>query len=271
MTLRARRRKAFDWLADDLRGDRNIEAYAIVVLAVALTVFNIVGSPSPRLSNAVTLACLAYLVYSSVGQRARTQDTTLADVLRDRDSYGTFDQLLDDASELWMYAPSGVNVLRRHAGDLRRWTAAGGRARIVVHDPRAAAVDNVRAQLDANTDFGDDLDAAVTSLDNLAASGGLEYRLLPLNPGFSLVVVNPRQRGGRLIVEFHGFQDESISDRMHVEIRRSDSTHWFAYWAGRFEAIWAAARVPDPAGTGRDGGVKLTRPARRDQPEASAQ
>jgi hypothetical protein len=75
------------------------------------------------------------------------------------------------------------------------------------------------------------------------------------------VVVNPRQRGGRLIVEFHGFQDESISDRMHVEIRRSESTHWFDYWTGRFEAIWAASRDPGVAGTGDGGGVKLARPA----------
>jgi hypothetical protein len=256
------RRKLFRRLADDLREFRNVEAYAISALAVGLTIFTIVGNPSAQLFNTVTLACLAFLVFSTTtGQRAARQAGGLAEVLRDRDSYATFEQLLDGATELWMYAPSGVNVLRRHGGDIKRWLAAGGRARFVVHDPAAGALDTLATQLDEDNDFGNDLTASLDSLDKLAGTGRLEYRLLSLNPGFSLVVVNPRQRGGRLIVEFHGFQDESISDRMHVEVRRSESTHWFDYWAGRFEAIWAAARDPGVAGTGDGGGVKLARPA----------
>ena len=256
-------RRALRRLAEDLREVRNIEAYAISTLAAALTIFTIVGSPSPQLFDAVALACLAFLVFSTTRQQAASQaGGGLAGVLRDRDSYATFEQLLDGATELWMYAPSGVNVLRRHGGDIKRWLAAGGRARFVVHDPGAGAVDTLATQLDEDNDFGKDLTASLDSLDKLAGSGGLDYRLLSLNPGFSLVVVNPRQRGGRLIVEFHGFQDESISDRMHVEIRRSESTHWFDYWARRFEAIWAAARVPEAAGRSDGGGVKLARPAR---------
>jgi hypothetical protein len=260
------RRKLFRRLAEDLREVRNVEAYAISTLAAALTIFTIVGNPSPQLFNAVALACLAFLVFSTTTQRAAGEAGGLAEVLRDRDSYATFEQLLDGATELWMYAPSGVNVLRRHGGDIKRWLAAGGRARFVVHDPAAGAVDTLATQLDEDNDFGNDLTASLDSLDKLAGTGRLEYRVLSLNPGFSLVVVNPRQRGGRLIVEFHGFQDESISDRMHVEIRRSESTHWFDYWTGRFEAIWAASRDPGVAGTGDGGGVKLARPApNRDQ------
>jgi hypothetical protein len=256
-------RRALRRLAEDLREVRNIEAYAISTLAAALTIFTVVGSPSPQLFDAVALACLAFLVFSTTRQQAASQaGGGLAGVLRDRDSYATFEQLLDGATELWMYAPSGVNVLRRHGGDIKRWLAAGGRARFVVHDPGAGAVDTLATQLDEDNDFGKDLTASLDSLDKLAGSGRLDYRLLSLNPGFSLVVVNPRQRGGRLIVEFHGFQDESISDRMHVEIRRSESTHWFDYWARRFEAIWAAARVPEAAGRSDGGGVKLARPAR---------
>lgn len=260
MTPRARR-KLLRRLAEDLREARHLEAYAISTLAAALTIFTIVGSPSAQLFNAVTLACLAFLVFSTTRQRAAGQAGGIAEVLRDRDSYATFEQLLDGATELWLYAPSGVNVLRRHGGDIKRWLAAGGRARFVVHDPAAGAIDTLATQLDEDNDFGNDLTASLDSLDKLAGTGRLQYRLLSLNPGFSLVVVNPRQRGGRLIVEFHGFQDESISDRMHVEVRRSESTHWFDYWAGRFEAIWAAARDPGVAGTGDGAGVKLARPA----------
>jgi hypothetical protein len=58
------------------------------------------------------------------------------------------------------------------------------------------------------------------------------------------VVLDPRRVGGRLLVEFHGFHDDSIGDRMHLEIRRSQSLHWFEYWVGRVEAIWEVAHKP---------------------------
>ena len=264
-TWRAGRRRVLDWLADDERGFRALEAYAIVALAFATIVLTIVTDLPDGLYNAVSLACLAFLVASTVRQRATHQGFTIADVLRDRDSYESFTRLLDGASELWLYAPSGVNVLPQHLPDVRRWAERGGQARIVVHDPDTADVDSVRVQLDDNTDFLQDLERSLTALARHALPGRLDYRLLGVNPGFSIVVVNAGQRSGRVILELHGFRDPKIGDRMHLEIRRAESVHWFEYWAGRFEAMWLAAREP-----GADGRVALTRvPAdRTDDPEA---
>ena len=156
----------------------------------------------------------------------------------------------------------------QHLPDVKRWVKGGGRARIVVHDPEAATAGSVRVQLDTNTDFLQDLERSLTALARHAEPGRLDYRLLPLNPGFSIVVVNPGQRSGRVILELHGFQDPKVGDRMHIEIRRTESVPWFEYWAGRFEAIWDAAREP-----GADGRVALNRvPAdRTDNPEARPQ
>lgn len=266
-TWRARRRRVLDWLADDEHGLPALEAYAIAALAFGAIVFGIVTDLPPGLYQAATLACLGFLVLSTVRQRA-AQGFTIADVLRDRDSYEGFARLLDGASELCLYAPSGVNVLPQHLPDVKRWVQGGGRARIVVHDPEAASAGGVRAQLDTNTDFLQDLERSLTALARHAEPGKLDYRLLPLNPGFSIVVVNPGQRSGRVILELHGFQDPKIGDRMHLEIRRTESVHWFDYWAGRFEAIWLAAREPEA-----DGRVTLSRvPAdRTDDPEARPQ
>ena len=266
-TWRARRRKVLDWLADDDHGLPALEAYAIAALAFGAIVFGIVGNLPDGLYQAASLACLGFLVLSTVRQRA-AQGFTIADVLRDRDSYEGFARLLDGASELCFYAPSGVNVLPQHLPDVKRWVQGGGRARFVVHDPEAATAGTVRTQLDTNTDFLQDLERSLTALARHAEPGRLDYRLLPLNPGFSMVVVNPGQRSGRVILELHGFQDAKVGDRMHLEIRRTESVHWFDYWAGRFEAIWHAAREP-----GGDGRVPLSRVSadRTDDPEARPQ
>ncbi len=247
-------RRGLRRVAGDIRGGQHIEGYSIGLVAIGLTVFNLV-EPSSKVANSMMLACLAFLVFwtTSEGRErgAGGAQAGLHTVLRDRDSFGTFDQLLAGATELCLYAPTGVNVLLRHASDIKRWVAAGGRARIVVQDPDSDMINAVREQLDTNTDFDSSLHAVLRTLSRLSPADGFRLRLLRFNPGFRLVIVNPQSKAGRLIVEFHGFQDDSITDRMHVEIPRAASPHWFGYWAGRFEAIWNAARDPDAAASGK--------------------
>jgi hypothetical protein len=189
---------------------------------MVLTVFNLVGDPPGRVIESAILAFLAFLVFWTIGvRRGGDVQASLDTVLRNRESYRGFDELLDGANELWLYAPTGVNVMLRYAAGIRQWVAKRARARVVLQDPSAVTVDAVRAQHDPHTDFDTSLTASLATLSKLASSHGVDFRLLPFNPGFSLVVVDPNERGGRLIVEFHEFCDASISERRHVDIRRS--------------------------------------------------
>jgi len=77
---------------------------------------------------------------------------------------------------------------------------------------------------------------------------GFAFRRLPVNPGFSLLIVNAHRADGYAIVEFHGFQDDNIAGRMHVRISRYDSPRWLEYWVDRYEALWKAARPETPGG-----------------------
>lgn len=234
-------------VAHDIRERRHLEAYSLFLVTLAVTVVGVIGDLPNRVVDPVLLAGLAFLILWTTGQRAGESGAggSLDTVLLDREAFGSFSELLDDATELWMYAPTGVNVLLRHTADIRRWMERRGTsARVVVLDPDSVALDATRMQLDQSTDFDSALKASLATVARLDALDRFQLRLLATNPGFSLVVLDPRRVGGRLIVEFHGFQDGSIGDRMHVEIRRSQSLHWFEYWVGRFEAIWDAAREP---------------------------
>jgi len=86
-----------------------------------------------------------------------------------------------------------------------------------------------------------------------STQGSLEYRLLDYSPGFSLVAIDPGKRHGTVIVEFHGFHNESTTSRMHIELTRMDSHHWYAYWIDQFDYIWKAARLaPSEPGLASD-------------------
>jgi hypothetical protein len=229
----------------DIRERRHLEAYSLFLVTLVLTVVALVGDLPGRLLDPIILAGLAFLILWTTAAGDGARGASLDTVLLDREAYGSFGDLLEGATEVWMYAPTGVNVLLRHTADIRRWIQRGGTsARVVILDPESGALEPTREQLDQSTDLESALRASLATVSRLDALDGFELRLLGTNPGFSLVVLDPRRVGGRLILEFHGFRDESIGDRMHVEIQRSQSLHWFEYWVGRFEAIWEVARKP---------------------------
>ena len=124
--------------------------------------------------------------------------------------------------------------------------------RVVVLDPsRETAVQLATRQLDDALDypiqdFAACLQTTTSLLRSMAAwqvSGSFEYRFLDYNPGFSLVAIDPSSRTGRIIVEFHGFHNESTSSRMHIEITRNQSDHWYGYWTDQFNRIWEATSL----------------------------
>jgi hypothetical protein len=58
------------------------------------------------------------------------------------------------------------------------------------------------------------------------------------------VAVDPDTKNGRIIVEFHGYRNESTDKRMNIELTRENSDRWYTYWTGQFQSMWDRARVP---------------------------
>jgi hypothetical protein len=230
----------------DIRDRRHLEAYALFVLALFITILNLVDIASSRVVNSVILACLAFLIYRLIGASSQPRPSVDA-VLFDRSGYEPFIDFISGAKELCMFAPIGINSIPRYGGDIQRLILArGGRARIIVMDPSSPYLNLLS---DQTVRYGGDLSTSlattVSVLQKLSAQGNLEYRLLHFNPGFNLTIRDPAKKDGRVIVEFTGFKEENVNDRMHIEIDRSDSLHWFEYWVERFELMWEAARRPD--------------------------
>jgi hypothetical protein len=231
--------------ADDLRNGRHREAYALFLVGVTLVVLGLVGVADISVLLSAVLLALSFLVFDTAAERSGSE-ADLDKLLGSREDYGPFSQLLQGARDLRIYGPTAVNILVNSA-DIRKFVLnAGGTVRAMVQDPDPVALALTAAQLDDNLDLQRTLHSSLAILDRLAVEPGFTYRTLPVNPGFSLIVVNADDPGGYLIFESHGFKDENIADRMHIIIRRRESPRWFFYWVARFDAMWAAAR-PSPA------------------------
>jgi hypothetical protein len=243
----------------DLRKRRFVDAYTVAFVAFVLAGLSLVTDIVPdQVRWAALLAGVGILVLRITIPESSAR--TIDDLLNDRFAFDAnpLTDRLKNGKEVWVFAPSGVNLLSAHNCEILRTgplSRTGGVVRVVVMDPaQEAAMQLARRQLDDALDypvqdFKASLQTTVRLLSTMAAwqvNGSFEYRFLDYNPGFSLVAIDPSSRNGRIIVEFHGFHNEATSSRMHIEIARNQSDHWYGYWTDQFNRIWEAASLPTP-------------------------
>ena len=251
----------------DLKDRRQLEAYIVAGIAIVLAVLSVIEGVVPEnLKWGVLFLGLGLLVYQVTLPEKKGGNAE--DVLCDRSA---FDQVplterLAPAREVWIFAPSAVNVLAPRACEALRTgllSRTDGVFRVVVLDPlREDAIQLAIRQLDDSLEypvqqFRPSLETTVRQLEQMSrwpVKGSVQYRFLDYNPGFSLVAINPSRWDGVVIVEFHAFHNEATHSRMHVELRRSDSDRWYSYWLDQFGTIWAAGRPPSAAPLGPGGG-----------------
>ncbi|MFJ3667181.1 hypothetical protein ACIPSE_12055 [Streptomyces sp. NPDC090106] len=241
-----RLRRRLDPVLHDIRQGRHLEAYSLFAVGLVLVVLGLTHRVGTQTLLAFTVAALALLVFRT----AAPPDPAPAspdEVLRERQDLGPLRDLLERAEDLRVYGPTAINVLAS-AEDLRRLVLRrGGTARFVVLQPSGPALAQAAVQLDDNLDLGPALHSSLGALRRLDRHQGFNWRTLPFNPGFSLLIVNGDRPDGTVVVEFHGFGDDTINTRMHLVLDRRTTPHWYEYWLRRFDAVWEAAE-PEPPG-----------------------
>jgi hypothetical protein len=252
-------------IGGDLRHLRNLDAYALILVTLVFAVLSVASDVLPVNARwAVLLAGVALLVLRmTVPVRIPVPaDEVLQDRLAFEDE--PFAAQLRYASELWVFAPTGVNLLSPQTCETIRSTLLAnpdGVVRVVVLDPAdQTAVRQTTRQLDDPLDsppqlFVGSLQATIGQLERIAAQpvrGSFGYKLLDFNPGFSLVAINPAAKDGRITVEFHGFHSETTTSRMHIELTRASGGPWYAYWLDQFERIWRTAQEPGQPADGAE-------------------
>ena len=241
----------------DLRARRNLDTYVVTAVVVVFAALGIVGDVVPEgVKWSAVFAALGLLVFRVAvpTDPAATLDALLAD----RDEYADqpFPELIHDATELWVFAPTAINLLNaQHCKAIREHVLnkGNGDVRIAVIDPSdTTVVDLCVKQLDESLlyplqDFRRSLTTSVEQLKRMATwqvAGTFSYRFAEYNPGFSIVAIDPTQAHGRIVVEFHGYHNEAIGSRMHITLTRQTSERWYHYWAHQLDEIWSTARLP---------------------------
>ena len=234
--------RTFRRIFTDLVNLRNVDAYVVSFVGVLLIVLDIVGTVELDTYLSVITAALVVMLFRTTTPPKREID--LDQVLHDRQSYTPLREFIQGGRVVWVYGPSAVNVLRESASFKREVLDRGGEVRVLLQDPaEVASMSVLRQQLDPNNNLDHDIQGSLFTLEKMRAWGKVEARLLPYNPGFSILIVDPDGKDGRLTVEFFGFHNSLIDERMHLLIERRSSQYWFEYWAQQYKIMWDAGKL----------------------------
>lgn len=236
-------------IRSDVFAGRNLDAYVVVAIGIALVIIDVIGDVNTETQLTVIIAALVVLVLRATSPGAKRVE--LEDILKDRRGYGPFQEFLKGGSKLWVSAPSAINILRDPAPIKTEILDRGGEAIFLLQNPNEAVeIKRLQQQLDiAALELTDDIRRAARILDTMKNKGKVDYAFLGYNPGFSLIIVDPHKTSGRLIVEFFGFESEFIGNRMHIEITARESDYWFHYWVDQFTEMQKVAIPVDPSGS----------------------
>jgi len=231
--------RGFQRILKDFSSGRNIESYVVSAVGVALVILDLIGDVSDDIKLTVMIAALVILVFRGTKPENKVPD--LDQVLLDRQNYGPFREFIANSKELWIYGPSAANALREAAYIESEILEKGGKVRMLIQNPTVeSSMNQLKQQLDRVFDLEHDIDGSLRVLRRMKRQypQKLEFKLLSYNPGFSLTVVNPDNKNGHLVVEFIGYRNDRISNRMHINIARTQSAHWFEFWEKQFRIMW---------------------------------
>src|SRR6266545_8107254 len=123
----------------DIREDRHREAYALFLVGVVLVVLGLFEVASVRVLLSAVLLAATFQVFQTT-RVAGDRPPGLEAVLRGREAFGAFSQMLPGVRDLRVYGPTAVNVLV-NAADIRKFVLErGGRVRVIVQASEAEAL-----------------------------------------------------------------------------------------------------------------------------------
>ncbi len=232
----------FRRILDDILNFRNVDAYVVAGLGIIMVVLGVLNPPDSEIYLLVITAGMVVLLFRETAPPSKEVD--LDSVLHTRQTYKPLREFLQGAKTVWICGPSNYNVLR-DAALQREVLENGGEVHVLLQDPTiTASMDILHQQLDPTSDLDHDIRGSLILLEKMRASNSkADYRMLPYNPGFSMLIVNPTNGSGYLTVEFFGFHNNLIDERMHIVIERKSSQYWFEYWVKQYQTMWEASKV----------------------------
>lgn len=240
--------KALRRIWDDLRKGENIDLYLTIAAALAFVALNLAGVASTALLAPLTLAVLALLAVTSLGNRHR-MDELLAQREQSLDDFfleafpPSYKTDLEAAEELWLVGVSLHRTVTANYALFERKLQQGHRLRVLLVHPDGAGLEMAVARGYTRRDVEKKRQEIRYVLDLLCdlrqgAPGRVEVRTIQHPLAYGALAANPDNGRGVLYLEHYCFRVATESmPRYQVRVRDG---HWYDFFKSELQALWAA-------------------------------
>lgn len=244
----------------ELATGENLELYATVLLALALTVLGAFDVVSDKALAAATLATLALLATGTLVSRRRVED--LSELVRARqvseisaEAFFTKDkpalrEQVRTARDTKILGVTLSRTIRNLIDELQQGVSAGAVIKVALIDLKTDAPAQAAARSTISHQpgvFDNRLRPTIDLLIELARTPGaanrVEVRFLPFVPAFGLVLLDSQRANGRIYVDLYSHRSAG-GDAVFTLTPHRDG-QWYSHFEDEFERVWQVGRPAD--------------------------
>lgn len=192
---------------------------------------------------------LLFSIDRHVSALSETSETLLAGhvarfFLKDRSAFPPFDVRVKKSKQIWFLGMSLQGLVAYHQGVFVKKARDGASLRVLIMNPESPSCDAKAVGLFSATDpatLRNHIAGTINFCQKLKEdfNASIELRLTNFVPTFSLVLIDPDDSDGVIIVEMYPYL-VTAHDRVHFELTPGDG-EWYQYFRDQFEGIWRDA------------------------------
>lgn len=232
---------------DDVRKGENIDQYLTIVAALALTVLNLLGLSTQAYLAPFTLAVLALLAISGLGNRYKL-DEILNKKSESIDNFfvenfpATYDSDFENSSVMWLFGVSLRRTIQGKYEILEKKLRQGHQLRVLLINPSGAGIEMAVARNYADRTVEPkqtEISYILKLLCNLqkTAPRSVEVRVTNFPLAYGAMAINPNAVTGKLYIEHYGYRVSTDSIPRYV-LKISDG-RWYEFHKKELEALWS--------------------------------
>ena len=233
-------------MIQDVIEGKNLEHYITLIFIFIILLLDIFDLASPDILTEITLAVLALVVFGSLNTREAVNELTdKFEQSTNADGYFwkekvSVEPLFIQAKHIGFVGASLSRTLRDYSHTLERRLNDGAIVRAILMDPASTAPDQavLRSKSIRNRQFY--IDSLRPSLERIGAlsnrSQSVELGLLPYKPAFGMIVIDPDEPNGIIIVEMYPHHSDSFAPTF--ELRPNRDPRWYQFFHQQYNILW---------------------------------
>ncbi|MBK9926929.1 MAG: hypothetical protein IPP66_16785 [Anaerolineales bacterium] len=242
--------KFLNTIWQDIRQGENIDSYIAIIVALGLSIANVFGLAPQALLGSITLAVLALLAITNLGNRHR-----LDMVLNQRDSEFFMKKLpesvqgdIEKAKETWLFGYNLTRTIVNYSTLLDEKLERGEKVKILLLDPNGNSLTYANKTLYYPMTDEQHRERIHTTLSNLqqisrSNKSNLEIRLVDFPFAFGVYAMDMMSSGGKIYIKTYEYKTKADGPRILLTPR---DEYWYEYYKNQILALWNDAKPYEP-------------------------